>query len=162
MRTTGHRYADIISTRIGIIAVLGQWANTNPSGTGIFFSTGIQIIARPGILRIDATHQLVTRIRSTVIGIVAGQDFASLTGPRGTGVIGRTGVAIITRSTVELVLTTGIGLTKIARADIGIVTVKRRTRDADASLTVVSGGAGVVVITDSANGNMDAALVRVT
>ena len=143
----GEGIARIIGASIAVVTVGRRSPHATAFRTGVVGRTSISVVAREGVVDVDAPGGWIARIIGADIGVVAVRRRTADTTTDRAGIVRGTGVAVVTRGRVVGIHTSGGRITGIIGADIGIIAIRWWTADTATVRAGVVGGTGVSVIT---------------
>lgn len=141
----GRRIARIVRAHIPIVAIRRRTRNAGAAVARISCRAGTSVAARQRVVGVAASNcRIAEIIRAHIVVIAIGRRSGDAA-PARAGVIRRAGVAIAARTRVIGVHAAASRITRIVRADISIVAIQRRARNATSAGAGVIGRAGVTV-----------------
>lgn len=147
MLATEHRMAEVIRATIVVVAVRSGTAIACAAAAHIRRRARIAVVARVGVVRVDATGARVAGIRRANVAVVAIKRSAAEAHAATADIVGRACIAVVARIGVADIRTTQRRMTRIVGAPVSIVAHQRGSRHADVVLACLFAIADVVVVT---------------
>jgi hypothetical protein len=148
VNTPQRRLAVVEGADFAIITIERPLALAYALRTSIRRGASVAIIARYIVKRMRASSRPFTGIIGTFISIIAAQaPLTALARPILTRITHCTGISVITKGNVRVVLTAIVDVATIVGAGIAIIAIRQDLGLAQAIYTAISSGTGVSIIT---------------
>lgn len=143
---TGSRVARIVGAGITIIANRCRSTHAGAGGAGVGGGARVAVVAGGRVGGVHTTSNRVARIVGTNIAVIAVQRRSTNTGTRGAGIGGGASIAVVTTSGVVGVDASRCGIARVVCTNVSVIATQRRSANASAQRTGVSGGARIAVV----------------
>ena len=145
----------IVGAEVGIVAVLSSRTIANPSQTDVRRGTEITVVAGRVIGHIDAATFGNAAIVGADISVIAVQRHSAFALTQFAEILGRTGAAVITGHSIQLVSASGNRMAVIGCTDVVVIAILSLDRQAFAVAAMITNGARVAVIAPRIVGRVD-------
>jgi len=115
------RVTGVIGAQITVITVRRGSPNTGTTGTGISRGTGISVVAGVSVVGINTADSRIAGVIGTQVAIITVWRGSPNTGTGGTGVIGGTGITIVTGCRVVRVQTCTGTITLVIGTRVSVI-----------------------------------------
>ena len=142
-----HNVAAVVGTKVAVVAVRGNAANTSTCRAGVRGGTSVAVVASGRVVGVHAASKSFAAVVGAAVAVITVGRLYAETSAQETEILGGTGTAIIAGRRVVHIVAADRRVAAIVGTQVTVVAIGGRIRNAGRSHAGVVGRASITIIT---------------